>query len=256
MINSHGLTFAVHNRAVYSKENKPRLTLATAYIRGERNHLYECGLHKMRTAGRNGSRFSPRPDQSNDDVVCFGASERAKKRNDWLWSGKSPYFTLSFSFQLTFRSSLELGCWQTSAETSSKSSSAISQSSVLKGVRWRKWTKFPALLWSRSFSRQCSARLLAMKVWYIIENSVCAAIVHSFSKPRKTYECIYTNTFTSKLSRGLDKSSPKLLGQDKPRLELAVGWISREHRFCSIYTRCSRLMQAAARESRCLLSLV
>ena len=105
----------------------------------------------MRTAGRNGSRFSPRPDQSNDDVVCFGASERAKKRNDWLWSGKSPYFTLSFSFQLTFRSSLELGCWQTCAETSSKSSSAISQSSELKEMferwmRWRKWTTFPALL--------------------------------------------------------------------------------------------------------------
>ena len=39
-------------------------------------------------------------DQSNDDVVCFGASERAKKRNDWLWSGKSPYFTLLFSFQI------------------------------------------------------------------------------------------------------------------------------------------------------------
>ena len=46
----------------------------------------------------------------------------------------------------------------------------------------------------------------------------CAAIFHSFSKPRKTYECIYTNTFTSKLSSGLDKPSPKLLGQD--RLEL------------------------------------
>ena len=28
------------------------------------------------------------------------ASERAKKRNDWLWSGKLPYFTLSFSFQI------------------------------------------------------------------------------------------------------------------------------------------------------------
>ena len=40
------------------------------------------------------------PDQSNDDIVCFGASERAKKRNDWLWSGKSPYFTSSFSFQI------------------------------------------------------------------------------------------------------------------------------------------------------------
>ena len=74
------------------------------------NHLYECGLHKTRTAGINGSRLSPRPDQSNDDVVCFGASERAIKRNDWLWSGKSPYFTLSFSFQINisvkFRASL------------------------------------------------------------------------------------------------------------------------------------------------------
>ena len=87
-----------HNRAVYTRENKPRLTLATACIRGERNHLYECGLHKMRTAGIYDSRLSPRPDQSNDDVVCFGASERAKKRNDWLWSGNLPYFTLSFLF--------------------------------------------------------------------------------------------------------------------------------------------------------------
>ena len=69
-------------------------------IRGERNHLYECRLHKTRTAGINGSRLSPWPDQSNDDVVCFGASEQTKKRNEWLWSGKSPYFTLSFSFQI------------------------------------------------------------------------------------------------------------------------------------------------------------
>ena len=45
-------------------------------------------------------KLSPWPDQSNDDLVCFGASERAKKRNDWLWSGKSSYFTLSFSFQI------------------------------------------------------------------------------------------------------------------------------------------------------------
>ena len=42
-------------RAVYTRDNKPRLTLAKAYIRGEKNHLYECGLHKMRTAGINGS---------------------------------------------------------------------------------------------------------------------------------------------------------------------------------------------------------
>ena len=31
----------------------------------------------------------------------------------------------------------------------------------------------------------------------------CGAILHSFSKPRNTYECIYTNIFTFKLSRGL-----------------------------------------------------
>ena len=65
--------------AVYTRENKLQLTLAVAYIRGKMNHLYECGLHKTRTAGINGSQLSRRPDQSNDDVVCFGASERAKK---------------------------------------------------------------------------------------------------------------------------------------------------------------------------------
>ena len=30
-----------HIRAVYTGENKPQLTLAAAYIRRERNHLYE-----------------------------------------------------------------------------------------------------------------------------------------------------------------------------------------------------------------------
>ena len=70
------------HRAVYTRENKPRLTLAAAYIRGERNHLYEFGLHKTRTAGVNGSLLSPRPDQSNDDVVlfwCERASQKAKR---------------------------------------------------------------------------------------------------------------------------------------------------------------------------------
>ena len=94
----------------------------------------------------------------------------------------------------------------------------------------------------KSFSRHCNARLPAVKVWDIIENRACAAVVHGFSKPRTTFECIYTNTFTSKVSRGLDKPIPKPLGQDKPRLELALGWISREHRFCTIYTGRSRLM--------------
>ena len=40
---------------------------------------------------------------------------------------------------------------------------------------------------SRSFSRHCSARLSAVKVWDIIENRACAAIVHGFSKPRTTF---------------------------------------------------------------------
>ena len=74
-----------------------------------------------------------------------------------------------------------------------------------------------------SFSCHCNARLSAVKVWDIIENRACAAVVHGFSKPRTTFECIYTNTFTSKVSRGLDKPIPKPLGQDKPRLELALG---------------------------------
>ena len=33
------------NRAVYTGENKPQLTLAAAYIRREGNHLYEYGLY-------------------------------------------------------------------------------------------------------------------------------------------------------------------------------------------------------------------
>ena len=33
-----------NNRAVYTRENKPRLTLAAAYIIRERNYLYEYKL--------------------------------------------------------------------------------------------------------------------------------------------------------------------------------------------------------------------
>ena len=42
------LQFCLHlfyqNRAVYTRENKPRLTLAVAYIIRERNYLYEYKL--------------------------------------------------------------------------------------------------------------------------------------------------------------------------------------------------------------------
>ena len=93
-----------------------------------------------------------------------------------------------------------------------------------------------------SFSRHCNARLSTVKFWDIIENRGCATVVQGFSKPRTTFECIYTNTFMSKVSRGLDKPIPKPLGQDKPRLELALGWICREHRFFTIYTGCSRFI--------------
>ena len=79
--------------------------MAAAYIRREGNHLYEYSLYRTRIARINGSRLRTRSDRFNDDVACFGASfnlqqwlERARKRNDWLWSGKLPYFTLSFLF--------------------------------------------------------------------------------------------------------------------------------------------------------------
>lgn len=63
----------------------------------------------------------------NDDVVCFGAPrnlqqwlERAKKRNDWLWQGNSPYFTLPSSCQINIsvKITVVLGCCETCAETS------------------------------------------------------------------------------------------------------------------------------------------
>ena len=41
-----------------------------------------------------------------------------------------------------------------------------------------------------SFSRHCSARHSAVEDWDIIENRACAAIVHGFSKPPTTFECI------------------------------------------------------------------
>ena len=37
------------------RENKPRLTLAAAYIRRELGHLYQCGFHKTRNSRINGS---------------------------------------------------------------------------------------------------------------------------------------------------------------------------------------------------------
>ena len=47
-------------------------------------------------------------------------------RNDWLRSGKSPYFTLSFSFHINISVKVGEGCYETCAETR-KSSSAINR---------------------------------------------------------------------------------------------------------------------------------
>ena len=94
--------------------------MAAAYIRRKGNNLYDSSVNKTRTTSINGSQLSSRPDRSNDDVLCFGASrnlqqwlERAKKRNDWLWSGKSHILHCLFRFKLTLRSRLVLGCCET-----------------------------------------------------------------------------------------------------------------------------------------------
>ena len=38
-------------RAIYTKKSKPRIAQTAAYIRRELDHLYECGLYKMQSAG-------------------------------------------------------------------------------------------------------------------------------------------------------------------------------------------------------------
>ena len=125
-------------------------------------------------------------------VVCFGASrnfERAKRRNDWLWTEKSPYFTLSFSFQINIsvkiRTRLLKNLCGTLVEKFVSDQSSGLKEIFRRWMKWRKWMNFPALSCSRSFSRQFSARLSAVKVWYVIENrayaSMCKHVQQSFS---------------------------------------------------------------------------
>ena len=68
----------------------------------------------------NGSRLSSRTDRSNDDVFFLLVPRViCEKRNDWLWSRKSPNFALFFfRFKFAFRSPLSLGCCETCAQTS------------------------------------------------------------------------------------------------------------------------------------------
>ena len=66
------------------------------------------------------------------------------------------------------------------------------------------------------FPLHCSVRLSAVKVWKTEHAQ------QSFTASAGLGQCfsaVYTNTFTSKVSRGLDKPNPKLLGQDEPWVE-------------------------------------
>ena len=160
--------------------------------------------------------------------------------NNCLWSGKSPYFTLSFSFQINILVKISIGLLQNLCGSLNEKFLS-DQSSSLKEMlrRWMKWSLdeisgslvqkviFPPLQ-RTSLSREglgCNWKQSTRSYRWRLQQAA------------DTFECIYTNTFTSKVSSGLDKPSPKLLGQDKPRLEQAVGWISRAgRRFCNIYT--------------------
>jgi len=136
-----------------------------------------------------------------------------------------------YRFKLTFRSRLVLGCCETCAETSTKSSFVIIRVVWKRRSvdRWEISGSFAQLVIFPSLQRPSLSREGLEYSWKQSMRS------NRFSKSRTTFECIYTNTFTSKVNRGFDKPNQKLLGQDKPRLELAVGWISRERRFCTIY---------------------
>ena len=89
--------------------------------------------------------------RSNDNVVCFGASRNLQQWLEQANSGKIGFgqensHILShclFRFKLTFRSRFVLGCYETCAEMSTKSSSAINRAvwNPLK-ERNRGWTRW------------------------------------------------------------------------------------------------------------------
>ena len=65
----------------------------------------------------------------------------SKKRNDWLWSGKLPYFTLSFSFQINISVKIRAELLQNLCENLDQRF-VSDQSSGLKEnfQRWMKWS--------------------------------------------------------------------------------------------------------------------
>ena len=110
-------------RADCTRENKPRLT-----SRRERNHFFENGLRETRTACI-GSQLSWRPDRSNDDVVFLVPRVIFNNGSSEPSFGQENRHNLQclLRFKLSFRSSIVLGCCETCAETSLKSSSAINR---------------------------------------------------------------------------------------------------------------------------------
>ena len=116
----------------------------------------------------------------------FGASRNLQQRleRDWVWSGKSPYFTLSFSFQINISVTSSVGllrnlCGNLVEKFVSDQSSGLKEMLQL----WMRWSldEISGSLVQQVISRHCSARLSAVKVWNIIKNIAYAAIVHGFS---------------------------------------------------------------------------
>ena len=116
----------------------------------------------------------------------FGASRNLQQRleRDWVWSGKSPYFTLSFSFQINISVTSSVGLLRNLCGNLAEKF-VSDQSSGLKEMfqRWMKWSldEISNSLVQQVISRHCSARLSAVKVWNISKNRAYAAIVHGFS---------------------------------------------------------------------------
>ena len=105
----------------WSKENKPRLT-----SRRERNHLFKYRLHRTRTSCI-GSQLSSRPYRSNGDEVFLVPRVifNNGSRETGFGQENSHILHCHFRFKLIFQSRVVLGCCETCAETSLKSSLAI-----------------------------------------------------------------------------------------------------------------------------------
>ena len=197
-------------------------------------------------------------------VIC-------EKRNDWLWSKKSPYFAF-FQINISVKISVALLrnlCGNLDKKFVSNQSSGLKE--MFQGCVWMRCSldkilsflvqqvTFPPLQRASLSCEGLELRSLHSEWKENLRKHLSFMAAKPLLGPRATrpylqqsftasagcgqrFSAVYTNTFTSKVSRGLDKPNPKLLDQDKPRLELAVGWISRERRFCTTYTGCLRLI--------------